>query len=134
MSETAIDVQEFNINITCSDLHKSIDFYTTGLGFEIVHTAEREGKVRFVIMKAGTAMIGLGQDDFAKGKDRNKGVGLRIWLNTPQDIGALADRARGAGLKLDDAPKPLPWGSMAFQLTDPDGFKLTVANPREGGW
>jgi uncharacterized glyoxalase superfamily protein PhnB len=73
-------------------------------------------------------MIGLGQDDFAKGKDRQKGIGLRVWLNTTQDIASLADRATAAGLVLDEGPKPLPWGPMAFALTDPDGFKLTVAN------
>jgi catechol 2,3-dioxygenase-like lactoylglutathione lyase family enzyme len=130
MSETAIDVQEFNIALTCSDIQKSIHFYTVGLGLEIVRTVENEGKVQFVMLKAGPAQIGLGQDDFAKGKDRSKGAGLRVWLNTTQDIVGLANRATAAGLKLDGAPEPLPWGSMGFQLTDPDGFKLTVSNPR----
>ncbi|MEO7102399.1 MAG: VOC family protein [Gemmatimonadaceae bacterium] len=130
MSGTAIDVQEFNIALTCSDIQKSIHFYTVGLGFEIIDRMDNAGTLRFVRMKAGAAIIGLGQDDFAKGKDRSKGLGLRVWLNTTQDIAGLADRATAAGLKLDDGPKPLPWGSMAFQLTDPDGFKLTVSNPR----
>jgi hypothetical protein len=53
------------------------------------------------MLKAGTAMIGLGQDDFAKGKDRQKGIGLRVWLNTSQDIAVLADRVTGAGLECD---------------------------------
>lgn len=130
MSATAIDVQEFNIALTCSDIQKSIHFYTAGLGFEIERTVENDGKVQFVMIQAGHAQIGLGQDDFAKGKDRSKGAGLRVWLNTTQDIAALADRVTAAGIKLDESPKPLPWGPMAFQLTDPDGFKLTVANPR----
>ncbi|HEY7899245.1 MAG TPA: VOC family protein [Gemmatimonadaceae bacterium] len=128
MSGTPINVHDFNIALTCSDLQASIHFYTAGLGFEIVRTVEREGTIQFVMLKAGSAMIGLGQDDFAKGKDRQKGIGLRVWLNTTQDIASLADRATAAGLVLDEGPKPLPWGPMAFALTDPDGFKLTVAN------
>lgn len=129
MPAPVLSVQEFNVSLTCSDVQKSIRFYTEGLGFEIVHKMESDGKIQFVMLKAGTAMVGLGQDDFAKGKDRYKGIGLRVWLNTAQDIAALAGRATAAGLKLDEGPKALPWGPMAFAVTDPDGFKLTVANP-----
>lgn len=129
MSAPVLSVQEFNVSLTCSDVQKSIRFYTEGLGFEIVHKMESEGEIQFVMLKAGTAMVGLGQDDFAKGKDRSKGIGLRVWLNTSQDVTALAGRATAAGLKLDEGPKALPWGPMAFAVTDPDGFKLTVANP-----
>jgi catechol 2,3-dioxygenase-like lactoylglutathione lyase family enzyme len=129
MPGSAINVHDFNVSLTCSDIQKSIHFYTEGLGFEIVRKMDRDGAIQFVMLKAGNAMIGLGQDDFAKGKDRQKGIGLRVWLNTTQDIATLADRATAAGLKLDEAPKALPWGPMAFALTDPDGFKLTVANP-----
>jgi catechol 2,3-dioxygenase-like lactoylglutathione lyase family enzyme len=129
MSAPALATQDFNVSLTCGDIQKSIRFYTEGLGFEIVHKMEDGGKIQFVQLKAGTAMIGLGQDDFAKGKDRSKGIGLRVWLNTPQDITALAARAAAAGLKIDEGPKALPWGPMAFAITDPDGFKLTVANP-----
>lgn len=82
MSETAINVHLFNVGLTCSDIQKSIHFYTVGLGFEIVRKWESDGKIRFVMLKAGSAMIGLGQDDFAKGKDRIKGIGLRVWRNT----------------------------------------------------
>jgi catechol 2,3-dioxygenase-like lactoylglutathione lyase family enzyme len=116
------------LSLTCSDIQKSIKFYTEGLGFEIVHKTESEGKIQFVILKAGGAQLALGQDDFGKGKDRSKGIGLRLWLNTTQDIMALAGRATAAGLKLDEGPKALPWGPMAFAVTDPDGFKLTVSN------
>ena len=129
MAGPKLDAQEFSVGITCNDLQKSIRFYTEGLGFEIVHKMEEGGKIQFVAMRAGAANIGLGQDDFAKGKDRSKGIGQRIWISTTQDITALAARATAAGLKLDGGPAPLPWGPMAFQLTDPDGFKLTVSSP-----
>ena len=78
------------------------------------------------MLKAGNTMLGIGQDDFAKGRDRSKGVGVRFWLQTEQDLVALADRAKAAGLKLDADPAPLPWGPMAFALADPDGFLITI--------
>jgi catechol 2,3-dioxygenase-like lactoylglutathione lyase family enzyme len=117
-------------SITASDLSKSIHFYVDGLGFEIVDRHEADGVLRFVMLKAGTAMLGVGQDDFAKGRDRKKGVGVRYWFQTEQDIAALATRAKASGLTLDGEPAPLEWGPMAFQLVDPDGFLLTISNPR----
>ena len=124
----ALTAQEIYPSLTCSDLHKSIAFYE-GLGFVIVHRHEEKGVLAFVSLKGGSATVGLGQDDFAKGRDRTKGVGARCWVTTTQDITALAESAKKAGVTLDDGPAPLPWGPMAFAVTDPDGFKLTITNP-----
>ena len=128
MSGPALNAEGLSPNFTASDMQRSLRFYTEGLGFEIVNKHEEKGVLLYVMMKAGQAQLGLGQDDFAKGRDRTKGVGLRIWITTKQDITALAARAKAAGIKLDDEPKALPWGPMAFAVTDPDGFMLTIAN------
>ena len=113
--------------LTVNDIKKSIAFYVDGLGFTIVDRMENEdGGLRFVMLKAGEAQVGLGQDDWAKGKDRQKGVGLRFWAGTTQDIHALAARAKAAGIKLDHEVEALPWGPLAFAVTDPDGFALTI--------
>jgi catechol 2,3-dioxygenase-like lactoylglutathione lyase family enzyme len=129
---SALNAQDSSVNFTCNDIQKSIRFYTEGLGFEVVDKMEDKGKIQFVMLRAGGAQLGLNQDDFAKGTNRSKGIGFRIWFNTTQDITALAKHATGAGIKLDEGPKALPWGPMAFAVTDPDGFKLTVANPHAG--
>ncbi len=104
MSAPALATQDFNVSLTCSDVSKSIRFYTEGLGFEIVHKMEDGGKIQFVQLKAGTAMIGLGQDDFAKGKDRSKGIGLRVCGSTPRrDLStALAANAGAGGCRPQD--------------------------------
>jgi uncharacterized glyoxalase superfamily protein PhnB len=112
---------------TVNDLSRSIRFYE-GLGFEVSERHEREGQLRFVRIKAGNAELGLGQDDFAKGKDRAKGVGMRLMINTSQDLHAVAAQAKAAGIKLDSEVEKTPWGPLAFSLTDPDGFKLTILN------
>ncbi len=129
--QIALNAQSGAMTYTCNDIQKSLKFYTEGLGFEVARKMENEGKLRFVMLSAGGALVGLGQDDFAKGKDRVKGVAFRMWITTTQDVTALAARAKAAGLKLDSEPAPLPFGPMAFAITDPDGFSLTIANPME---
>jgi catechol 2,3-dioxygenase-like lactoylglutathione lyase family enzyme len=123
---SALNAKSMFPSLTASDLTRSLHFYVDGLGFEIVDRSVVDGVLHFVMLKAGTAMLGIGQDDFAKGRDRTKGVGARFWIQTEQDLVALADRAKAAGLTLDADPAPLPWGPMAFALVDPDGFLLTV--------
>jgi uncharacterized glyoxalase superfamily protein PhnB len=123
-----LDATSLSPGITVNDIQKSLTFYTDGLGFEVEERHEAEGVLRFVSLKSGAGSLGIGQDDFAKGKDRVKGTGLRIWISTKADIAALAARAKTAGITLDTEPAKLPWGPLAFTVTDPDGFKLTVAN------
>jgi uncharacterized glyoxalase superfamily protein PhnB len=114
-------------SLTATDLQASIRFYTEGLGFTIKRSVESDGALRFVEMEAGGAQLAVGRDDFALGRDRKKGVGLRFWFRTSQDIAALAAQVKAAGITLDGEPAPLPWGPLAFQVTDPDGFKITVS-------
>lgn len=116
--------------LTVNDLTRSVRFYTEGLGFSVKEQNEVEGQVRFVMLEAGKAQLGLGQDDFAKGKDRVKGTGMRIWVTTDQDLKVLAAQAKAAGIKLDQEVQAMPWGPLGFAVTDPDGFKLTISNDR----
>jgi len=115
-------------SITASDLKKSMHFYIDGLGFEITEKHEADGVIQFVMLKAGGASLGLGQDDFAKGRNRTKGVGQRLWISTKQDLTELANRVKAAGITLDNDPKRLEWGPMGFALTDPDGFMITIVS------
>ena len=128
MSEPVLTAESIFPSLTVNDLGTSIRFYVDGLGFEIVDKSVVDGVLRFVMMRAGNIMLGIGQDDFAKGNDRVKGVGSRFWVRTDQDLEALAERATSAGLTLDFGPGPLPCGPMAFGFTDPDGFVFTVVN------
>ena len=113
---------------TVSDLKRSIAFYE-GLGFNVTEEMKEQGELLGVTLEAGGARLGLSQDDFAKGRDRVKGVGMRLYLETKDDIRALAERAKTAGVKLETGPEALPWGPLGFTVTDYDGFKLTIANP-----
>lgn len=112
---------------TVNDLARSLTFYE-GLGFAVEERWETDGKLRGVMLRAGNARLGLSQDDFAKGRDRVKGVGTRVWIETAQNIDDLATAAKAAGVPLDAEPADMPWGGRAFAVTDPDGFKLTISS------
>ena len=129
MSTATLKAQNLLPSLTVADIQKSIRLYTEGLGFEVVEKYENDGKIEGVTLGAGDAKLGLSQDDFGKGRDRVKGVGMRFHLETDQDLQGLARQAKSIGWNLDGDPAPLPWGPMGFTVTDPDGFKLTIANP-----
>lgn len=129
MTSTTLKASSLMPTLTVNDLKRSLQFYKDGLGFAVKEEYKDEGVVKGVTIEAGGVGLGLSQDDFGKGRDRVKGVGMRLYLETDQDIAALAKQAQGAGITLNDGPGPLPWGPIGFTVTDPDGFKLTVSNP-----
>jgi len=129
MTTTTLQARSLSLSLTVNDLKGSTRRYTDGLGFTLAEEYEMEGEVRGVRLQSGDATLMLTQDDFAKGRDRQKGVGMRLYLETEQDLEALARQARSAGLTLDGDPAPLGWGPMGFTVTDPDGFRLTVSSP-----
>ena len=130
MAEESLKARGLEPSLTVNDVDKSISFYRDGLGFTVKEEMKDEaGKLLGVRFEAGGARLGLSQDDFSKGRDRVKGTGVRLWLTTDQDIEALAKRAADSGITLDNGPAPLPWGPIAFAVTDPDGYKLTITQP-----
>jgi predicted enzyme related to lactoylglutathione lyase len=124
-------LRAFSPGFTVDDLQRSLSFYTSVLGFI---TGERwtddSGKLRGLMVKAGVCELALMQDDWAKGRDRKKGEGVRLWCETAQDIDALAARIKDAGYALTEEPKDSPWG-RSFALDDPDGFHLTFSLVKE---
>src|SRR5438067_7501862 len=65
---------------TVSDLQRSIAFYTEILGFIVGDRfTDDNGVSQGVMLKAGVCQFGLSQDDWAKGRDRARGVAVRIW-------------------------------------------------------
>lgn len=113
---------------TVGDVQKSIAWYRDVLGCIVEEEWKEDGKVMGASMLAGAARFFIGQDDWAKGRDRPKGEGCRLHLATAQDIDEVAARIRASGGTLDSEPADMPWGVRAFAITDPDGFKFTIAS------
>ena len=125
--ETPLQAKTIAPSITVDDLQKSISFFE-GLGFGVEERWEDDGVLNGVMLRAGDARIGLSQDDWKKGRDRRKGVGMRLFIETAQDVDNLAARARAAGIALDAEAHDTPWGTRAFEVTEPSGFMLTISS------
>lgn len=115
--------------LTVNDIQQSVDFYRDVLGFIVTDTIEHEGQVVGASLKAGVVEFLLGQDDFKKGREREKGVGFRLYCVTHQDIDALAETILENGGTLDQPPTDQPWGSRDLAVRDPDGYKISISTP-----
>lgn len=113
-------------SFTVDDLGKSIAFYEA-LGFTIGDRWEDNGTLKGVMMRSGGLELGLDQDDWKKGRDRQKGVATRLTVET-QNVDELAARMKAAGFTLDMEPYDTPWKTRHFDLTDPSGFKVSVTS------
>ena len=124
-TQEALQISAIVPSITVDDLQKSIKFYEA-LGFTVDERWEEEGALLGVMLRAGKSQIGLSQDDWKKGRDRKKGIGVRLSLSTPQNVDEVAKRARSAGITLKSEPHDTEWKSRAFEVADPSGFLLTI--------
>ena len=115
-------------SLTVNRLQDSLKFFG-GLGFEVEEKWEEDGAVIGAMLKAGNARLGLSQDDGKKGRDRLKGVGMRIYIEAKDNIDELASRAKAAGIKLKSEPHDTDMGNRAFEVEEPSGFLLTIGSP-----
>ena len=123
----ALKMIEVSPGFTANDLEKSLAWYRDVLGFAVESRWEKDGKLAGVELRAGDITFMLGQDDWKKGRDRKKGEGFRLYCETTQDVDALAAGIVARGGTLDQEPRDQHWGMRDFSLTDPDGFKITIA-------
>ena len=125
-TQEAVQISAIVPTLTVDDLQKSIAFYEA-LGFAIDERWEDKGTLFGVMMRAGKTEIGLNQDDWKKGRDRQKGVGVRLSISTTRgNVDELAKRARNAGITLKSDPHDTEWKSRAFEVSDPTGYLLTI--------
>jgi len=117
-------------SFTVNDLQRSIGWYEGVLGFTIADRWETGGSLMGVELKAGATRLIINQDDWSQGRDRAKGVGMRVYLATAQDLDRLATDITARGGVLKQPPTVQSWGDKTLDLTDPDGFRLTFVQSR----
>ncbi len=137
MAETSVKTSTLKLSavmpaITANDLGASIAWYRDVMGFVVAKEIEHEGQRVAAVMSAGGVQFLLGQDDFAKGRDRQKGLGLRFHLVTEQDVDELAAGIKARGGTLDQEPTDQSWGARDFAVVDPNGFKISISNGMGG--
>jgi len=126
-TQEALQITTIVPSITVDDLQKSLTFYQA-LGFTIGERWEDNGTLQGVMLRAGKTEIGLSQDDWKKGRDRKKGVGMRLFMSTTQNVDEVAARARSAGITLQSEPYDTEWKTRVFEVVDPSGFLLTIGS------
>jgi predicted lactoylglutathione lyase len=126
-TQEALQVSTFLPIFTVDDLQKSMAFYEA-LGFAVDERWEENGTLLGVMLRAGKSQVGLNQDDWKKGRDRHKGIGLRLVISTTQNVDEIAARAKSAGLTLKSEPHDTDMQTRAFEVIDPSGFLLTIAS------
>ena len=119
-------------SLTVGDIEASINWYTDVLGCVVRERHEHEGRYVAASLQAGTVNFLLAQDDWAQGRDRDKGVGFRLYCTTTQDVDQVASDIRARGGTLASEPTDQPWGARDFAVVDPDGFKITISDGGTG--
>lgn len=119
-------------SITATDLQASLAWYRDVLGFTVAEEYKQDDRLVGVRLMAGHVNVLLTQDDFAKGRDRQKGAGLRFFCMTAQDVDQLAAAIEERGGKLTQEPRDQPWGARDFAVVDPDGFNISISTEMGG--
>ena len=124
----SLTLSDASPSLTVNDLDKSLAWYRDVLGFAVEELwKDGAGKVVGVSLRAGDVAFMIGQDDWKKGRNRKKGEGFRMFCMTKANVDDLAKRFEAKGGRLDQGPTDQPWGVRDISVTDPDGFKITIA-------
>ncbi len=146
-----------HLNIVVADLDRSVKFYTEVLGFRKTHDVYMEGEwieaiiglrgvkglVAFVELPGGGPRIELLEYRAPAGialpeNSRANTRGLRHIALRVDDIGAMTEKLRAAGVKLFSEPVRVPAGVVKFAagdksllyFLDPDGVILELSEYR----
>ncbi|MFD6624410.1 VOC family protein [Streptomyces diastaticus] len=115
------------LNVT--DLTRSIDFYTTALGFEVVRRSP-EGAEPWAHLGLGTAvLLTLWQQALHGFEGADAGLHhLSFEVASLDELAALEGRVRAAGVRLREDAQGLakPSDSGQFFFHDPDGIRLEL--------
>ena len=126
-TESTLRAKTISPSLTVNDVQQSLEFFER-LGFAVEDRWEEQGRLLGVMVHAGDIRIGLSQDDWKKGRDRQKGIGMRLYIGTKQNVDEIASRARAAGVTLDSEPHDTEWKTRVFDVTEPSGFKITISS------
>jgi len=128
--QKGLSLRSVGPSLTVDDLDKSLAWYRDVMGFAVGQRWEDNGKLLGVELKAGPVLFMIAQDDWKKGRDRQKGVGFRLYCQTDQDVDRMAAGIKARGGTLAQEPRDEEWGARAFTVADPDGFRITISKDR----
>ena len=122
--------------LTLDNAAQAIDWYKKALGAEeVARAVGPDGKIMHAEVRIGNSLIML-NDEMGGGKGPKTfgGSPASLWVYV-EDCDALFNRAVAAGGKVADGPMGQManqfWGDRCGTLTDPQGYKWTIATHKE---
>ena len=124
-TQTAANVKQAVPFFMVEDMQKSVRFYVDGLGFEITHRWQPDGKLQWCWMRLGDSSLML-QEFWKKGEqsgrpEGNLGQGVSICFVCEDAVAIYRDiKSRGI-----EAQRPFVGNAMwVVSVSDPDGYRL----------
>ena len=113
-----------------SDIERSLDFYRSFFGFEVVDSYENNGRMGWCWLRASSAELMLQQlsaDQQIRAQPRYRSeLGA---LHAPDDFDALHAKLKRGGFPVSDIAQT-SYGTREFFVPDPDGYELWVSAPQ----
>ena len=121
--------------LTLDNASKSIDWYKKALNAKEISRFEGpDGKVMHAEMQIGNSRFMVNDVIMGKGPKAYGGSPASFWIYTP-DVDALYKQAIAAGAKPAEGPmsgvQDQFWGDRTGMLTDPEGYRWTIATHKE---
>lgn len=110
--------------IACSDMQRSIAYYTDKLGFNLTMSMPGESGPSFAIVQLGAAMVALSADPSQY--ERGKGVVFMIYVAEDADLDAYYADVKARGVAIAEPIADQYWGDRSFTVLDPDGYVLSL--------
>jgi lactoylglutathione lyase len=110
--------------LSVQDLRAALQFYGELLGGTEAYRFPEAGEPVFVSLKLGASEIGVGVlgDTPVHGQPQRPASGHRIELCVyVDDVDAMVERVRAAGVRVILEPVDQPWGERIAYVADPDG-------------
>ena len=121
-SYTAEQMPDLVPGITVRDIRQTLEWFEK-LGFRTIMTMPMpDGSIAHAHVARGGAHIMFGPEGCMQA---NPGS-TALYVNAHEDVDALCDRVRQAGVEVTQEPTDQFWGDRTFEVTHPDGYKLTL--------
>jgi PhnB protein len=121
--------------LTLDNAAQSIEWYKKALGAtEVSRFAGPDGKIMHAELTIGDSHFMVNDVIMGKGPKAYGGSPASFWIYT-KDCDALFNRAVGAGAKVAEGPMGQLmdqfWGDRTGMITDPEGYRWTIATRKE---
>lgn len=120
-----LNIDGFNVlTVYATDLSKSVDFYTSILGFEIMQDMD-PGKLLYSKGAETTLYIEGGRSSSSPAG--TTGTCMAVCLNCADGVKAAHDALLGKGIEIFNKYGDFNGGFAGIQFTDPDGNIIEIA-------